>query len=147
MNVEKPLSVLIVEDDGLIAMDIEGTVEDEGHVVAGWATTAEQAVRLYDQSGPDIVFLDIQLSNGSSGIDVARALRERTGARFVFLTANASMLEPELEGGLGVVEKPFTHDRLVAILRYLHEGIVSPPPRASRPAGLKLGPAFDNSWA
>jgi two-component system, response regulator PdtaR len=143
----RPLNVLIVEDDGIIAMDIEGTVESAGHNVAGWATSADQAVVLYDASHPDIVFLDIQLMNGTSGIDVARTLRERTGAKFVFMTANAAMLDDDLNGGLGIVEKPFTHDRLLEVLHYLHEGILDPPPSVAKPIGLKLGPAYEGIWA
>jgi len=143
----RPLSVLIVEDDGVIAMDIEGTVESEGHRVAGWATSAGEAVELFDTSQPDIVFLDIQLLHGTSGIDVARTLRERTGARYVFMTANAAMLGEDLEGGLGIVQKPFTQSNLVEILRYLHEGLIDPPPSLRRPAGLKLGPDIESSWS
>jgi len=143
----RPLSVLIVEDDGVIAMDIEGTVESEGHTVAGWATSAGEAVELFDASQPDIVFLDIQLLHGTSGIDVARTLRERTGARYVFMTANAAMLGDDLEGGLGIVEKPFTQANLVEILRYLHEGLFDPPPSLRRPTGLKLGPNVERSWS
>lgn len=146
MNELRPLSVLIVEDDGVIAMDIEGTVESEGHKVAGWATSAGEAVELFDASRPDLVFLDVQLLHGTSGIEVARTLRERTGAHYVFMTANAAMLGEDLEGGLGIVEKPFTQANLVEILRYLHEGLCDPPPSQRRPTGLKLAPDFSSAW-
>ena len=146
MSELQPLKVLIVEDEGLIAMDIEGTVEDEGHVVAGWATSADEAIRLYDSSNPDIVLLDIQLLHGTSGLDVAKHLRQRTGAKYVFMTANAKMLDPSLMGGIGVVEKPFTQSRLIEVLKYLQEGIFDPPPTIAKPAGLKLGAEYEGIW-
>lgn len=142
MDLPRPLRILIVEDEGMIAMDIEGTVEDEGHIAVGWATSADEAIRLYETSKPDIVFLDVQLLHGTSGIDVARNLRTRTGARYVFMTANPSKIEEDLIGGIGVLTKPFSNAKLVSTLRYLHQGVLAPPPTIARPAGLKLGPDY-----
>ena len=147
MSAFKPLKVLIVEDEGLIAMDIEGTVEDEGHVVAGWATSADEAIRLYDASNPDIVFLDIQLMHGTSGLDVARQLRDRTGARYIFMTANGRQVDEDLQGGVGLLEKPFSSSKLGSVLAYLQQGLFDPPPSMAKPSGLKLGPEYTAAWS
>lgn len=142
----RPLRVLIVEDEGMIAMDIEATVEDEGHIVSGWATSAEEAIAMIEEVAPDLVFLDIHLLNGSSGIDVAHHLRTRGRASFIFLTANPSMLTPDYCGAIGVLAKPFTHAKLVGTLRYLQEGVLDPPPSVDLPSGLSLAPTYLQSW-
>lgn len=142
MRMPRSLRVLIVEDEGMIAMDIEGTVEDDCHEVVGWATSADEAIELYESSKPDLVLLDVQLLHGTSGIQVARTLRERTGARYVFLTANPGKIDDDLVGGIGVLTKPFSGSKLAAILRYLHQGVLEPPPRSPRPLGFRLGPDF-----
>ncbi|KQT60646.1 MULTISPECIES: response regulator [unclassified Aureimonas] len=143
----RPLRVLIVEDEGMIAMDIEATVEDEGHIVAGWATSAEEAIAMVEEVGADLVFLDIHLLNGSSGIDVAHHLRTRGRTNFIFLTANPSMLKPDYCGAIGVLAKPFTHAKLVGTLRYLQEGVLDPPPSNGPPVGLSLAPSYLQDWA
>jgi CheY-like chemotaxis protein len=146
VNALRPLRVLIVEDEGMIAMDIEATVEDEGHVVAGWATSADEAISMLDEVDADLVFLDIHLLNGTSGMDVAHHLVTRGQANFVFLTANPSMLQPDYCGAIGVLAKPFTHARLVGTLRYLQEGVLAPPPSDRPPLGLSLAPNYRSGW-
>ena len=69
--------VMIIEDEPLIAMDIETLVSEVGHEVVGIAATRKEAVALARQSSPGIILADIQLADGSSGIDaVADILRE-----------------------------------------------------------------------
>jgi DNA-binding response OmpR family regulator len=147
VNTLQPLRVLIVEDEGLLAMDIEGTVEDEGHIVAGWATSADEALALYDASQPDIVFLDIQLMHGTSGLDVARGLQNKTGAKYVFMTANGRLVDEDMQGSIGVLEKPFSSSKLVAVLAYLQQGLIDPPPTLPKPGGFRLGPVYTEAWA
>ncbi|KQT54484.1 response regulator [Aureimonas sp. Leaf454] len=142
----RPLRVLIVEDEGLIAMDIEATVEDEGHVVAGWATSAEEAISMVDAVDADLVFLDIHLLNGTSGIDVADHMVMQGQTNFIFITANPAMVQPDYRGAIGVLAKPFTHARLVGTLRYLQEGVLAPPPSDEPPAGLSLAPHYRTNW-
>jgi len=62
-------SILIIEDEPLIAMDIEHIVQSLGHRVTGIARTRAEAVRLYENTKPGMVLADIQLADGSSGID------------------------------------------------------------------------------
>ena len=147
MSAFRQLRVLIVEDEGMIAMDIETIVEDEGHEVVGWATTAIEAMSMFDDVEPDLVFVDVQLLDGTSGIDVARYMRERDWPKFVFLTANPSVIDSDLLGGIGVLSKPFTQAKLASTLRYLHNGLFDPPPSVVRPSGLTLGPAYASVWS
>ncbi len=109
------LRVLIVEDEAILALDLEGLVEDAGHTVVAIAASADQAVRAAEKTRPDLAFMDIRLAQGSSGIEAAQILRERWDVPCIFISANldpatraaVAALEP-----LGFINKPF-HPRRV----------------------------------
>src|SRR5215469_6004774 len=86
------MRVLIVEDEGIIAMYLAMLVEDFGHTVCGTAESAYGAVEQADDHHPDLVLMDLRLANGSSGIDAARELHARHGFRCVFVSANLDEL-------------------------------------------------------
>ena len=110
---DEPLRVLIVEDEAVLAMQLEMLVEDRGHVVVGTAYSASEAIALARATRPDLAFVDLQLQGRSSGIDVARAIRDMEGVTIVFVTANAAALADDFEGGAAVIAKPFS----VALMR------------------------------
>ena len=141
-----PIKVLIVEDEALIAMELEGLVEDAGHTVAGWASTAEEAMVLVEATKPDLAFVDLQLADGYTGMDVARFIGEKHRSIVVFMTANPRWLPDDLQGAVGVMAKPYTMNGVLAALRYLHEGIRRPPPVSERPPGFTLSPAYAGAW-
>lgn len=142
-----PIKVLIVEDEALIAMELEGLVEDAGHTVAGWASNFEEAKALIEATGPDLAFVDLQLADGHTGMDVARYISRNHRSMVVFMTANPRWLPDDLQGAVGVMAKPYTMNGVLGALRYLHEGIRRPPPVSQRPTGFTLSPAFASSWA
>lgn len=80
--------VLIIEDEVVIAMDLQGMVEEMGHEVTGVAATCEAAIALGHQTAPDLILSDIQLADKSSGIDAVNALLGELGERpVIFVTA------------------------------------------------------------
>ncbi len=83
----KSYSVLLVEDEGLIARDIEQRLESLGHRVTGIASTGEEAVEM--ARGAEIALMDIRLDGNMDGIEAARIVRQRYGIPVVFLTAHA----------------------------------------------------------
>jgi DNA-binding NarL/FixJ family response regulator len=83
----EPLTVLIIEDEALIAANLEMILEDAGHLAVGWATNAEEALSLAAASTPRFAIVDIQLRNGDDGITVAAEIQERFGTQIVFVTA------------------------------------------------------------
>ena len=83
----RPLRVLIVEDEIMIAMGLESMVEDFGYEVCGFAATGEDAVAEAVRSEPDVILMDINLGRGIDGIEAARRTREILGARLIFVTA------------------------------------------------------------
>ena len=66
--------MLIIEDEPLIAMDIEQMVESLGHRVVGTARTHTEATALFGKTHPRMVLADIQLADGSSGIDAVNEI-------------------------------------------------------------------------
>jgi len=63
---------------------------------------------LAESSKPEAAFIDVNLRDGFTGLDVACALRDRFGIRFGFVTGNPEQLPTDRCGALGVIEKPFT---------------------------------------
>jgi DNA-directed RNA polymerase specialized sigma24 family protein len=84
---EARTSVLIIEDEPLIAMDLEQIVRDLGHEVAGVATTHEDAVAAFENSDAGLVLADIQLADGSSGIDAVQDILAIAPVPAIFITA------------------------------------------------------------
>ncbi|WP_428679534.1 response regulator [Sphingopyxis sp.] len=84
---EARTSVLIIEDEPLIAMDLEQIVRGLGHEVAGVATTHEDAVAAFENSDAGLVLADIQLADGSSGIDAVQDILAIAPVPVIFITA------------------------------------------------------------
>lgn len=145
-HVAVPLSVLIVEDEGLLAMQLEDLVGDAGHRVSGWATSLEEAKRLVDRMDADLAFVDIHLADGPTGVEVAEYIEEHSSTTVVFMTANAKRIPPNFAGAVGVITKPYTQAGFTAALRYLLEGLHAPPPISARPSGFTLSPALASVW-
>jgi CheY-like chemotaxis protein/DNA-directed RNA polymerase specialized sigma24 family protein len=81
-------SVLIIEDEPIIAMDLESIVEDLGHHVVGVARAHDQAVALAAERQPQLIMADIQLEGGASGIDVVNEILAGASKPVVFITAH-----------------------------------------------------------
>lgn len=141
------LRVLIVEDEALLAMELEGLVEDAGHEVVGWATSAAQAREMIDRIDADIAFVDIHLTDGPTGVGVAEYAARKKRSMVIFMTANPKRIPPNFAGAVGVIAKPYTMNGLVSALRYLEQGVRRPPPSATRPVGFTLSPQFAIDWA
>ena len=146
--IHSPLSILLVEDEALVAMHLEAIIEEAGHHAAGWATSASEAETIVKAlpKRPDLAFVDVRLADDSLGTDVAERLRQRDIA-VVFMTANPKRLREDMNGAIGVVAKPYSSTSVRAVLHYLHRGMRSPPPASALPVGLRLSPPFVRDWA
>lgn len=107
--------VLIVEDEMLVAMELESLITDQGCAVVGPASTVDRALALIEQERPDAAILDVNL-DGTTAAPVAAALRARH-VPFVLATGYGAgqELQPELRG-VPRVAKPVDHDHLVRTL-------------------------------
>ncbi|RIK87838.1 MAG: response regulator [Hyphomicrobiales bacterium] len=109
--------VLIIEDEPLIAMDIEQLVESLGHRVVGTARTHKEAVSLFARTGPKMVLADIQLADGSSGIDAVNEILAGTPVPVIFITAFPErLLTGERPEPAFLVTKPFNPDMVKALI-------------------------------
>jgi DNA-directed RNA polymerase specialized sigma24 family protein len=79
--------VLIIEDETFIALDLEGLVESLGHRVLGVARTHSEAVALAKAKRPGIILADIQLADGSSGLDAVNEMLRTVEVPVIFITA------------------------------------------------------------
>jgi CheY-like chemotaxis protein len=143
----EPLKVLIVEDEALLAMELESLIEEAGHSVVGWAVSSDEAKAMVGTSKADIAFVDIHLSDGPTGLDVAEHIRRSGQPMVVFMTANPKRIPENFVGAVGVIAKPYTMNGVMSALRYLQEGVRRPPPVSALPAGFTLAPDFAAVWA
>ncbi|MCP1468450.1 CheY-like chemotaxis protein [Sphingobium sp. OAS761] len=142
------MDVLIVEDEMLLAMDLEAIVEDSGHHVVAEAASLEDVEALDGGLAPSLAFVDIHLAHGSSGLDVSRVIQQRwPDAIIIYVTANVSKIPDDFVGAHGVIAKPFSHAGVTHAIRYIAEGVFDPPPRVPRPSNLATAPRLEERWA
>jgi len=84
---ETVTNVLIIEDEPLISMQLEDLVRSLGHDIAGTAATRTQAQAVVEQNMPGLVLADIQLADGSSGLDAVDDILSQTNVPVIFITA------------------------------------------------------------
>lgn len=100
--------VLIIEDEPMIAMDLETIVRDLGHGVTGIAVTRDEAVAAAQARRPGLVLADIQLADDSSGIDAVRDILEEFSVPVIFITAFPErLLTGERPEPTFLITKPF----------------------------------------
>ncbi len=113
------LNVLIIEDEVVIALHIEGIVKELGYRVVGMATNAEEALTLADEERIDLVISDVRLRNSRDGIEVSGEIQLEHGCAVILITAYKDhdtlkkALSIELDGYL---VKPFNEEELKALL-------------------------------
>jgi CheY-like chemotaxis protein len=110
-------TVVIIEDEPLIAMDLEILVESLGHKVVGLARTRVEAVNLARATRPGLVLADIRLADGSSGLDAVNEILETLGAPVIFITAYPeSLLTGQRPEPAFLISKPFRAETVKAIV-------------------------------
>lgn len=103
-------SILIVEDEALIASYIQDVLEESGFIVAGTASSGIEALTVAGEALPDLALVDIKLAGPMDGIEVALLLRARYGISSIFLSGvgdPATMQRARDAAPLGFLEKPF----------------------------------------
>lgn len=109
--------VLIIEDEPLIAMDIEGLVTDIGHEAVGIARTRSEATAMAARLSPDIILSDIQLADGSSGIDAVNDILKTINVPVIYITAFPErLLTGERAEPTFLMTKPFRPEMVKAVI-------------------------------
>ncbi|WP_300396651.1 response regulator [Henriciella sp.] len=109
--------VLIIEDEPIIAADLESLVEDLGHEVTGNATTHTEAVAMAKANPPGLILCDIQLADNSSGIEAAHDILEEIDVPIIFITAFPErLLTGERPEPTYLIPKPFQENTVKAAI-------------------------------
>ena len=108
--------VMVIEDEAIIAMDLEGILRSMGHEVTGVARTRDAAVAMAGRKLPDLILADIQLADGSSGIDAVNAILAQHGDRpVIFITAFPErLLTGERPEPAFLITKPYGEEQVRA---------------------------------
>jgi PAS domain S-box-containing protein len=126
-DVRGPARILIVEDEGIVARDIQNRLTSQGYVVAGSAETGADAIRLSDELRPDLVLMDVRLRGGMDGVEAAQHIRARWQIPVVYLTAyadDATLRRARVTEPFGYILKPFEERELPTVIEmalYKHE--------------------------
>ncbi len=109
--------ILIIEDEPLISAEIENMVETLGHQVFGVARTRDQALAQVRDDRPGLILADIQLADGSSGIDAVNDILKSGSLPVIFITAFPErLLTGERPEPAFLVTKPFNADMVKALI-------------------------------
>lgn len=106
-------SILIVEDDRIVALDIKNQMLSLGYSVLGIASSAEEALMRIENTKPDLILMDVKLRGRTDGIEAAEEIRDRFDIPVIFLTAFAdaeTVGRAKLTEPFGYIVKPF-HER------------------------------------
>ncbi|MGO4405584.1 response regulator [Bosea sp. RAF48] len=109
--------VLIIEDEPIIALDIETMVEELGHSVTGVARTQREAIALVAKKRPGLVLADIQLADGSSGLDAVNEILMSIDVPVIFITAYPErLLTGDRPEPAFLITKPFQPEAVKAAI-------------------------------
>ena len=114
-----PLRILIVEDEALVARDLQNTLRGLGYEITSIARTGFEALQSASELRPDLALMDVKLSDGSDGIDTAKLLQQEFSIPVVFLTAyaDAGTIERARETQpYGYLLKPFHESELRSVI-------------------------------
>jgi two-component system, response regulator PdtaR len=140
MTAEPALRILVVEDEVLIALELEYLLEDLGHVTVGVAASSSEAIALGASTIPDVALVDIHLVDGPTGVAVARALSANPRTTVLFMTANSKRIPEDFAGAIGVIAKPYSERVVASALSYVAAYRSGGKPTYETPDGFSLAP-------
>ncbi|NLS19084.1 response regulator [Rhizobium sp. P40RR-XXII] len=121
--------VLIVEDDPLIAIDLQHMIHDLGYVTSGIANSFDSAKRLAPHS--DLALVDVNLVDGATGPRIGQFLAGEFGISVVMVTANPEVVADGIFGVIGVISKPAQPATIKQVLEFMstykHQLVAHPP--------------------
>ncbi len=136
MSKPPDLRVMIVEDQALLAMELELVLGESGCDVVGCAMDQASAFAIAEREHPDLALIDINLLDGMTGPRIAQRLVAAHGTAVVFLTANPEQIPEGFAGALGAVSKPFDEQTIRAVVdfarQFIHHRTLGEPPRRFR---------------
>lgn len=141
------LRVMIVEDQAILAMELELVLNDLGCDVVGSAMDRAGAFAVAERERPALALVDVNLLDGMTGPQIAQRLVADHDTAVVFLTANPEQIPEGFAGALGAVCKPFDAQTIKAVVAFAQQFIlhrtVGQPPRRFRLAPWLTTPPAD----
>jgi len=113
-------NILIVEDEVLLAMDLELLLKEMGYGVTGCVITGEEALSAIERERPDLVLIDITLDGEMDGIETSRRIRQRHAVPVIFMTGNTdpdTLKRANESNPAGIVKKPLNTQDLRTVLQ------------------------------
>ena len=120
-------SILIVEDEALIALEMESILEDSGYDVVGIASDLEGALACADRT-IDLALVDLNLRDGLTGPEIGRRLANEHRVKVLFVTANPHLLGEGIAGTIGVLTKPTDESSLRSAVAFALRQTSDAPP-------------------
>lgn len=112
--------ILVVEDEGIVSIDIRNMLKNLGYTIAGVAFLGEEAVQKAESTQPDLVLMDIGLKGEIDGIEAAKTIRDRFHIPVVFLTGFAdenTLTKAKEADPSGFIIKPIKEEELTATIK------------------------------
>jgi len=125
-----PARVLVVEDEGVVALDIIQELESIGYTVLAHVTTGEQAIAQAEALKPDVILMDVNIQGEMDGISAAEKIGEGVGSPVIFVTAHAdeaTLQRAKLTRPFGYIIKPFEPNELRANIEIAMHRAASEP--------------------
>jgi PAS domain S-box-containing protein len=119
--------ILVVEDEKIVAMDIQNRLKSFGYTIAGTAISGEGAIEKAEKTTPDLVLMDIMLKGDMDGIEAAEEISSRFNIPVIYLTAYAdesTLQRAKITEPFGYILKPFEDKELyvnIEIALYKHD--------------------------
>lgn len=110
-------SILIVEDELLVALEMESILQEHGYDVVGIASDLEGALAFADRN-VDLALVDLNLRDGLTGPEIGRRLANEHRAKVLFVTANPRLLGNGVAGTIGVLTKPTDESSLTSAVAF-----------------------------
>lgn len=138
---------MVVEDQAILAMELELVLGDAGCDVVGCAMDRAGAFAIADRERPALALVDVNLLDGLTGPQIAHHLVSEYGIAVVFLTANPEQIPEGFSGALGAVCKPFDEQTIRGVVafarRFILDRTVGEAPRKFRLAPWLKSPPAD----
>lgn len=138
---------MIVEDQAILAMELEMVLGDAGCDVVGCAMDRAGAFAIAEREKPDLALVDVNLLDGLTGPQIAIKLVQEHGTAVIFLTANPEQIPDGFAGALGAVSKSFDEQTIRAAVifarQFIRDRTVGETPRRFRLAPWLTTPPED----
>jgi CheY-like chemotaxis protein len=138
--------VLIVEDEVLLALDVELMVEDAGLEPVGHAVRGTEAIEMVDRLRPEVLLVCVQLLDGTTGLAVAAHATRDRNTLVILMTGNRQILPADLVGAWGVIPKPYSHGGFVQALRFVRAYLNGDPISGGVPSSIELGSNYRDEY-